>query len=131
MRISDWSSDVCSSDLLGASGQLVRQVGRRDGLVEDVVLVAVLDRHVVAQAAVGAARDDDGNFHAKFDEGLDDAGGPGGVTATRRKGLRQVRVRADEIGSATCYGRGCHVVRVVGVGREYKEKIETSNTQLT
>src|SRR3546814_8064570 len=36
MRISDWSSDVCSSDLVGA--------GRGDGAVgEDAVLVAELD----------------------------------------------------------------------------------------
>src|SRR3546814_9274409 len=28
MRISDWSSDVCSSDLHGAAGQSARQAGR-------------------------------------------------------------------------------------------------------
>src|SRR3546814_592387 len=33
MRISDWSSDVCSSDLLGAQGTVLAG-GRYDGLIE-------------------------------------------------------------------------------------------------
>src|SRR3546814_19119892 len=42
MRISDWSSDVCSSDLLRSTGPLVATVG-----VEDVVVVATKDAVLV------------------------------------------------------------------------------------
>src|SRR3546814_19267434 len=43
MRISDWSSDVCSSDLPGAvvAGADVKAVGQAFGLVEDAVVAAV------------------------------------------------------------------------------------------
>src|SRR3546814_14552295 len=46
MRISDWSSDVCSSDLLGA---IVRWVAMQDELVEtgDECLFFLADLHAV------------------------------------------------------------------------------------
>src|SRR3546814_10369596 len=48
MRISDWSSDVCSSDLLAAS----------DGAANDWYGVAVAMSRDGVYLAVGAARDD-------------------------------------------------------------------------
>src|SRR3546814_3652493 len=55
MRISDWSSDVCSSDLIGAHADdgatlgLVKPIGRRPHLA----IVAVVENH--ADARVGGA----------------------------------------------------------------------------
>src|SRR3546814_20564028 len=51
MRISDWSSDVCSSDLLGGIDPAGLLVG-----IDDHVALAGLDRHrddLVPEAAVG------------------------------------------------------------------------------
>src|SRR3546814_7287397 len=44
MRISDWSSDVCSSDLLKASSFLSEESDRIKGLIEKAKAAA--DRHV-------------------------------------------------------------------------------------
>src|SRR3546814_3729890 len=81
MRISDWSSDVCSSDLLNAAPvDIMRDVGRTDeadaldiGVVENGVdhfLVAMND----LKNAIGTAR---------FLEQFGEAHGNGGVTLGR------------------------------------------------
>src|SRR3546814_4724525 len=63
MRISDWSSDVCSSDLLKARGDVVITteivlLGRRD-IVDPVVAVLVEAREADRKAAVvGSSRRD-------------------------------------------------------------------------
>src|SRR3546814_9596960 len=67
MRISDWSSDVCSSDLLREQVNLAVQMRRRGRLGEIAQRREILDReadrieqgHLVAMAAAGRlARDD-------------------------------------------------------------------------
>src|SRR3546814_11927960 len=55
MRISDWSSDVCSSDLgAGAARDAVLRQSRGDGVAARVEL-RVAERDVVAPGATGAA----------------------------------------------------------------------------
>src|SRR3546814_12245606 len=67
MRISDWSSDVCSSDLLREQVNLAVQMRRRGRIGEIAQRREILDReadrieqgHLVAMAAAGRlARDD-------------------------------------------------------------------------
>src|SRR3546814_7064724 len=55
MRISDWSSDVCSSDLAEVLGD-GRVVGARGGLVGEVGAVAVGVAGVGAQVGLGVLR---------------------------------------------------------------------------
>src|SRR3546814_4898932 len=67
MRISDWSSDVCSSDLLGAvlgdaaalvfladheAGDVLQEHDRRAGLIAQLDEMRALERGVVEQHAV-------------------------------------------------------------------------------
>src|SRR3546814_14300081 len=50
MRISDWSSDVCSSDLVGADGGDPDQqsAGAVDGAADNLVAGLAVDRHRLA-----------------------------------------------------------------------------------
>src|SRR3546814_5877554 len=61
MRISDWSSDVCSSDLLLRVDQLLdhAQIDDREVLAEDVVEAALRDAHVERHLAALEAVDRD------------------------------------------------------------------------
>src|SRR3546814_18009854 len=74
MRISDWSSDVCSSDLLrreGAGfGELAFDQGAcgDGGGVENAVRVDIGGGVPEADLAVRAAREDDGKFLREGDE---------------------------------------------------------------
>src|SRR3546814_12268880 len=67
MRISDWSSDVCSSDLLGASQVVISAWGLREGL-----LYQQLNPHVQAlDPLIEAARsegDREGRFQGQGDD---------------------------------------------------------------
>src|SRR3546814_14138336 len=107
MRISDWSSDVCSSDLLGKAGLvLVADAGTRrldhdrlriaeqrgyDDRLGDVIDLAVLLDDLLQ--AAGERRDDAiGEQHAK--EGADQ----------RRSD------HAAKVGRASCRARGCPYV---------------------
>src|SRR3546814_9618721 len=86
MRISDWSSDVCSSDLQLAEG--VEIVAGRDG-VEDHVEAAGVRRHLR-----GIARVDD-------------------LVGTQRAGAVALAFgggEGDEIGRASCRERVCQYV---------------------
>src|SRR3546814_15880818 len=98
MRISDWSSDVCSSDL-----QAALEVGRRlfplleigllagDERGDESLVLRLVERavHVVGGAAAGA----------------------GLVVARLHPGLGEVdRLLVDEIGRASCRERVCQYV---------------------
>src|SRR3546814_11380885 len=54
MRISDWSSDVCSSDLVAR--QDARRAEEDDGVVDLVVLEARVGLHVLREDAQAARR---------------------------------------------------------------------------
>src|SRR3546814_14084234 len=98
MRISDWSSDVCFSDLLRLSGLAARdldRVGDHEGRIEADAELAD-ERHVLARVATEL-----------FQER------PGSRTGDRAEILDQIAaVHADpvEIGRATCRERGCQYV---------------------
>src|SRR3546814_1716599 len=51
MRISDWSSDVCSSDLAAQAAQRIQYLGQHRGLVD----LPVLLRRQADARAIGAA----------------------------------------------------------------------------
>src|SRR3546814_16937092 len=64
MRISDWSSDVCSSDLLTLGSHRVVKTTAADGLTDDEVLrvAASVQRdaeHPIAQALMTSAKEHD------------------------------------------------------------------------
>src|SRR3546814_15745059 len=111
VRISDWSSDVCSSDLLGPVHAAPAQV------------VDVLDQHdaVVHHHAPQ---------HQDADEGHDVALGPGQpeqpVHAEHRE-QHAAHDRRREIGRASCRERGCQYVLISGVAISLK-KNNTSTT---
>src|SRR3546814_2596709 len=65
MRISDWSSDVCSSDLLPLAGRLVRVFARRIADMRPQIVVARAGDRIVEQRFAGhrvdsAHRDESG-----------------------------------------------------------------------
>src|SRR6185437_11952731 len=78
-------------DRLGAHRDLGRDARRRDGCVEDVVAVPVLDRHIGGAGPVHAARDDDRDLRGEIDQALEDAE-PGAHLAPRRA---EIAVGAD------------------------------------
>src|SRR3546814_17915037 len=102
MRISDWSSDVCSSDLRGAIAvghhQALRRRNQRlreafrHGEVELVAVLQVLRPLLVAAEIIDARLD------------LDEGDAAFGVEA------QQVGAPAREIGRASCWERGCPYV---------------------
>src|SRR3546814_11715556 len=98
MRISDWSSDVCSSDLLG---RLLPRAGNGHeaafALDEQVVGLFALVR--AAQAVAG-------------DVAHDQARMPGMQGVERQA---QAVGGAGEIGRASCRARGCQYVSSSGV----------------
>src|SRR3546814_1856028 len=67
MRISDWSSDVCSSDLLGASQVVISAWGLREGLLYQQLDpdVQALDPLIEAARAEG---DREGRFQGQGEE---------------------------------------------------------------
>src|SRR3546814_13496051 len=70
MRISDWSSDVCSSDLLAHALLAGLLLFQQLPLAGDIAAVA-LRRHVLAQGGDGLARDHlaaDGSLDGDIDE---------------------------------------------------------------
>src|SRR3546814_16610425 len=110
MRISDWSSDVCSSDLhLGVTGRNLRSAVRRSGeqmpsssarvIARTVALVVA----VVLASAAPASADPAGpsDFRSEV-TGISPA--TEGVDAEIRGG------DSFQIGSASCRGRVCQYV---------------------
>src|SRR3546814_14401775 len=97
MRISDWSSDVCSSDLIKRLDLRRLLVGRRRGIL---LLFAMQQNQHVAVLDVG-----DGRVGGELERGLDVRFGFGGLGAV------------GQIGRASCRERVCQYVsiRVVAV----------------
>src|SRR3546814_19911353 len=106
MRISDWSSDVCSSDLVrGAGGRALRVAGRRrlcraGALARPGRCLRVGVGGVAGRVAEGAG-----------------AGGAAGLRLARRK---EAPKPGWEIGRAPCRERGCQYVWITGVAGTLK-----------
>src|SRR3546814_14489301 len=113
MRISDWSSDVCSSDLRGGLGDPDRvQVGERtDGEGERAV-----EGPAHAELADGQPAEHrcDGERHPG--DGADQAVGP---------------VAPVEIGRASCWERVCQYVVISGGAVSLKKKTPTEHPNIT
>src|SRR3546814_7643676 len=93
MRISDWSSDVCSSDLL------FRQKAQRQLITLDALRGLDFDRD--QQHRPRKPRQHRGLRNAHIEQGL--------VLACEPAAPRQIG-RQDEIGSASCRERVCQYV---------------------
>src|SRR3546814_18228354 len=111
MRISDWSSDVCSSDLAADAGERIAQAGRHAGAEQrhqhdvfagDLKLAGQNLDGVIAEIAVAIAPATDGTVAF--------SAGPGRVAAQcgaahAVASLRTPRRTAVPIGRAACRGR--------------------------
>src|SRR3546814_14219220 len=110
MRISDWSSDVCSSDLLAPEGCIVKLAGHDREHFEGPA--RVFDSEEAAFDAVQSRTIQAGDVVVIRFEGP--AGGPG---------MREMlAVTAAQIGSASCRGRVCQYVSISGVAVSLKRK---------
>src|SRR3546814_14066347 len=120
MRISDWSSDVCSSDLLGAVGGLLFDIGsgrfpappRSDSTENARDWTAMLDE-TSAQAqkldkAVANQKESD-RTHGEIQSWLSELG------------------LALEFGRASCRGRECQYVYISVVSDPLKKKSKLKN----
>src|SRR3546814_21030525 len=97
MRISDWSSDVCSSDLLDSC---VRRSRARPGSA--IAALGAVEQFLVGQH----------QRHHRFDH-RHAANADAGVVAA---------LGHDEIGRASCRERVCHYVSISGVAVSLKKK---------
>src|SRR3546814_17653411 len=104
MRISDWSSDVCSSDLLRP---LPRIGGAERRLGEDIVVIFVDDRALDDRRAVVQQR---GNDAARVELSV----------------FRRVMLEL-EIGRASCRDRVCQYVLISVVAVSLKNKKKLTN----
>src|SRR3546814_2921478 len=85
MRISDWSSDVCSSDLIAFRNQPLRDV---DEVVERVLAPVGLARQIPFPPQIVAAADmRDGIDHAAVDEA---------ESRRRKAGRDAIAIRSEE-----------------------------------
>src|SRR3546814_19168824 len=113
MRISDWSSDVCSSDL--ASGRNTFQIYTEamDALARDRALMAGALRKAL----------DRGEFRLLFQPKLDLATGHiSGVEALLLCHCTDLGVIPPEIGRASCRVRVCQYVYISLVAVSLKKK---------
>src|SRR3546814_13159490 len=106
MRISDWSSDVCSSDLVTAWDTIATTVADNDG-VATVLASRVNARTVYTAAAVGSTI----TIQAAV------AGTPFTISAETTNGgtvddqtITLTETQENEIGRASCRERGCQYV---------------------
>src|SRR3546814_15230328 len=111
MRISDWSSDVCSSDLLAHALLAGLLLFQQLPLAGDIAAVA-LRRHVLAQGGDGLARDHlaaDGSLDGDLEElARDEILEAFAEHAAARLGLAAVDDDGQrEIGRASCRERVC------------------------
>src|SRR3546814_6010862 len=96
MRISDWSSDVCSSDLGYTSGDL-NVVGGLRGKANDVYQ-DLLGRGSPTMTPEQCAAYEQGSREAAVTTGL--AGNVGDAVTSRRQGLEELRGRLNSSTSA-------------------------------
>src|SRR3546814_19856937 len=123
MRISDWSSDVCSSDLL--AGQQISTVDNSRTFAPNIACqkTATMLEVVVQPSGTG----DLGRVSIARDTDLD-----GTVDATSNLPVPVSGICANgEIGRASCRERVCQYVSISGVAVSLKNtKNETKSTEL-
>src|SRR3546814_13846153 len=131
MRISDWSSDVCSSDLAGQ--QFIEVVQAAGDQVLHAVLAfehtvdaehagieqfaALLEREIVPDDDV-----DQAGFVLAGEKG-DAAGGLWALAHGDQTGV------ADKIGRASCRERVCQYAKISVVACRFKKKQHTKHTE--
>src|SRR3546814_18643226 len=119
MRISDWSSDVCSSDLL-SFGQVVAQVLAQRGLVGAVVEHVVGDLEGVAQREAVVVQP---CLHRRIGAGQQRAQ-PGG-RGEQHRGLAFDHAQVGgfvQIGRASCRERVCQYVYISVVAGSFQKQ---------
>src|SRR3546814_12274612 len=108
MRMSDWSSDVCCSDLAAALETRLHHLGRQPGAADGVdpgvahlafadVAVEVADRHLVARRSRKRPRA--GRAHAVGAGLLQGDPGPGAHAVRRDVARRTVHLIVDLLGA--------------------------------
>src|SRR3546814_14717551 len=102
MRISDWSSDVCSSDLVKKSALDIRRQLADIGLVSFAMLSGGKGVHVVVPVDPGHDWDAHKDFSKRFAEALSLAE-PDRYVATMSKAKRKGKI--FKIGRASCRER--------------------------
>src|SRR3546814_14092632 len=114
MRISDWSSDVCSSELLQLAGTVALRIGHEESVAVDREVEQAVRRRQRSLAV---------------DEHLVDRTR---AAVARRRSLRAVAHQhleeAGKIGRASCMERVCHVSISVGTA-PVKKKTQNINVQ--
>src|SRR3546814_14612713 len=112
MRISDWSSDVCSSDLIGVGAERLRRrfdrrlIARRERAQRMLDAVAKLPRHLVGNVdrVLGDEIDADALRSDQPHDLLD-------LVEQRAGRIVEQQVRlVEEIGRASCRERVCQYV---------------------
>src|SRR3546814_18534783 len=118
MRISDWSSDVCSSDLIGA-GQRARQRATFGRLARELALLGIQRRVVVPPGMDDALAIDQQQMLAPCAQierqtHRRDASGAGPETYDARvlDPLALQLPRIEQIGRASCRDRGCQYEKI-------------------
>src|SRR3546814_15664423 len=107
MRISDWSSDVCSSDLTGAAASAV---------------VSISNSTITLQAPTGTdLATIDLNAFPTVQQVVDRINSISGFTASVLDGNVE-KLALNEIGSASCRERVCQYVYISGGAGTYKKK---------
>src|SRR3546814_12646664 len=119
MRISDWSSDVCSSDLLTERNDQPRILGDRDEFGR---------RHRLAFAIVPARERLESRDLARrqFDQRLESEVQPVLFDRAAQRGLQPEAVVGEDrrrIGRASCRERVCQYVYISVVAVSLKKKI--------
>src|SRR3546814_19933984 len=112
MRISDWSSDVCSSDLWGLR-------------LEPVILQAAAERYGYVPL----------DTPKRLENGKGLGGHPDAIVKCHRRGRGILEVKTADwlvaIGSASCRVRVCQDVSIPVVGVSFKKKIKQIEIRCT
>src|SRR3546814_11852973 len=122
MRISDWSSDVCSSDLMAGASVCVQTGSMPEVTFADVNRRYTLQMRPVIFDSVQATRQ--AFFSGRCDALITDASALASVRATQAGNPDDyVIFPANEIGRASCRERVCQYVNIqVGAAALKKKK---------
>src|SRR3546814_17782381 len=124
MRISDWSSDVCSSDLGGRAGALIEEAAGS-------AVVAVGRRQIVEAGEIG-------HFANRADRGIEIGAVRGILESHFERHAREIvgdrhgeAAVAREIRRASCRERVCPFVLIVVASVTFKKTMNINKQQLT